>query len=108
MNTHKPSARFLTKGIFALLVGSLQADDFSVHVGPTGSGPTNPFGTVDLQSGAFMLIGSMESGREQRLFSLVGRDANAETDGERDVVAPGQGHSGRHSGRHNSARRTCR
>ena len=36
MNTHKPSARFLTKGIFALLVGSLQADDFSVHVRTDG------------------------------------------------------------------------
>jgi hypothetical protein len=51
-----------TIGLLALFASGLQADDFAYMLGPTASGPTNPFGIVDLNSGAFTLIGSMGSG----------------------------------------------
>src|SRR6516164_10504296 len=51
-----------TIGLLALFASGLEATDFAYMLGPTASGPTNPFGIVDLNSGAFTLIGSMGSG----------------------------------------------
>jgi len=63
LNLHKHTATgLLTIGLVASLASTLEADDFAYMLGPTASGPTNPFGTVDLNSGAFTLIGSMGSG----------------------------------------------
>jgi hypothetical protein len=51
-----------TIGLLALFASGLEATDFAYMLGPTAAGPTNPFGIVDLNSGAFTLIGSMGSG----------------------------------------------
>jgi len=52
----------LTIGLLASLASSLEADDFAYMLGTSAAGVTNPFGTVDLNSGAFTLIGGMGSG----------------------------------------------
>jgi hypothetical protein len=56
------TACLLTIGLLGLFACGLEADDFAYMLGPTTGGPTNPFGIVDLNSGAFTLIGSMGSG----------------------------------------------
>jgi hypothetical protein len=63
MNLYKHKATgLLTIGLLASLASTVEADDLAYMLGPTASGPTNPFGTVDLNSGVFTLIGSMGSG----------------------------------------------
>jgi hypothetical protein len=52
----------LTAGLLAALTGSMKADDLAYMLGTQYGGNTNPFGTVDLNSGAFTLIGNMGSG----------------------------------------------
>jgi hypothetical protein len=49
---------FLAVGFFGLFVGGLRADSFAYMLAGTGQS-TNPFGTVDLNTGAFTLIGSL-------------------------------------------------
>jgi uncharacterized protein (TIGR03437 family) len=51
----------LTIGLFSTLPG-LQADDVAYTLGTAALGVQNPFGTVDLNTGAFTLIGNMGSG----------------------------------------------
>lgn len=63
MNIRRHIAAVLsTIGLLALFASGLEAEDFAYMLGPTAGGPTNPFGIVDLNSGAFTLIGSMGSG----------------------------------------------
>jgi hypothetical protein len=63
MNIRKHTATCLsTIGLLVGLASSLEADDFAYMLGTSAAGVTNPFGTVDLNSGAFTLIGSMGSG----------------------------------------------
>jgi uncharacterized protein (TIGR03437 family) len=52
----------LTIGVLAALPASLQADNFAYMLGTASSGVQNPFGVVDLNTGAFTLIGNMGSG----------------------------------------------
>jgi uncharacterized protein (TIGR03437 family) len=52
----------LTIGLLVALAGSLRADDFAYMLGTAANGNENPFGTVDLKTGAFTLIGNMGSG----------------------------------------------
>ena len=62
MNIRQQTATgFLTIALLAVFTTALEADDIAYMLGQTG-GSTNPFGTVDLQSGAFTLIGNMGSG----------------------------------------------
>jgi hypothetical protein len=61
-NHRRIAAALSTIGLLALFASGLEADDFAYMLGPTAEGPTNPFGTVDLNTGAFTLIGSMGSG----------------------------------------------
>jgi hypothetical protein len=62
MNIRKHVATsFLTIGLLAVFATSLEADDLAYMLAETG-GATNQFGTVDLQSGAFTLIGNMGAG----------------------------------------------
>jgi hypothetical protein len=62
MNIRKQVATsILTIGLLVVFATALEADDIAYMLGQTG-GATNPFGTVDLQSGAFTLIGNMGSG----------------------------------------------
>jgi hypothetical protein len=53
---------FLTLGLLAVFAASLQADDLAYMIGAQYGGNTSPFGTVDLNSGAFTLIGNMGPG----------------------------------------------
>jgi hypothetical protein len=53
---------FLATGLLAIFAASLEADDLAYMLGTQYGGNTNPFGTVDLNSGAFTLIGNMGSG----------------------------------------------
>ena len=63
MNSHKHVASsFLTIGLLAVLATSLEADDLAYMIGAQYGGNTSPFGTVDLNSGAFTLIGNMGPG----------------------------------------------
>jgi hypothetical protein len=50
-----------TIGVLSVFTTSLEADDIAYMLAGTG-GATNPFGTVDMQSGAFTLIGDMGTG----------------------------------------------
>jgi hypothetical protein len=52
---------FLAIGLLAVFATSLEADDLAYMLAETG-GASNPFGTVDLNSGAFTLIGNMGAG----------------------------------------------
>ena len=51
-----------TIGLLVVLPAGLQADDLAYMLGTAEPGVTNPFGIVDLNSGAFTLIGNMGSG----------------------------------------------
>ena len=51
----------LTLALLATFASSLKADDFAYMLGETG-GASNAFGTLNLNSGAFTLIGNMGSG----------------------------------------------
>ena len=55
------AASLFTIGLLAVFAASLEADDLAYMLAETG-GATNQFGTVDLQSGAFTLIGKMGAG----------------------------------------------
>jgi uncharacterized protein (TIGR03437 family) len=52
----------LTLGVLVALPASLQADNLAYMLGTAALGVENPFGTVDLKTGAFTLIGNMGSG----------------------------------------------
>jgi len=52
----------LTIGVLVTLAASLQADNLAYMLGTAALGVENPFGIVDLNSGAFTLIGNMGSG----------------------------------------------
>jgi uncharacterized protein (TIGR03437 family) len=52
----------LTIGVLVALPASLQADNFAYMLGTAALGVENPLGTVDLNTGAFTLIGNMGSG----------------------------------------------
>ncbi len=63
MNIHKHVASsFLTIGLLAVFATSLEADDFAYMIGAQYGGNTSPFGTVDLNTGAFTLVGNMGPG----------------------------------------------
>jgi hypothetical protein len=63
LNLHKHmTTGLLTIGLLASLASTLEADDFAYMLGTSAGGVINPFGTVDLNSGAFTVIGSMGSG----------------------------------------------
>src|SRR5271163_4454488 len=49
-------------GVLVMLPASLQADNLAYMLGTAAPGVENPFGIVDLNSGAFTLIGNMGSG----------------------------------------------
>ncbi len=49
----------LTAGLLAALTSSMKADDLAYMIGAQYGGNTSPFGTVDLNTGAFTLIGNM-------------------------------------------------
>jgi len=49
----------LTLGVLVALPASLQADNLAYMLGTAALGVENPFGTVDLKTGAFTLIGNM-------------------------------------------------
>jgi hypothetical protein len=62
MNIRKHVATsFLTIGLLAVFASTLKADNLAYMLAETG-GAKNQFGTVDLQSGAFTLIGNMGAG----------------------------------------------
>ena len=62
MNTRKHVATsLLTIGLLVVFATSLEAGDLAYMLAETG-GAANKFGTVDLQSGAFTLIGNMGAG----------------------------------------------
>jgi len=62
MNIHKNVATsLLTIALLAVFTTSLEADDIAYMLAQTG-GAANQFGTVDLQSGAFTLVGNMGAG----------------------------------------------
>jgi hypothetical protein len=52
----------LTIGVLVALPASLQADNLAYMLGTAALGVENPLGTVDLNTGAFTLIGNMGSG----------------------------------------------
>ena len=63
MNIRKHAATgLLAIGVLVTLSASLQADNLAYMLGTAAPGVENPFGTVDLNSGAFTLIGNMGSG----------------------------------------------
>src|SRR5271156_4174887 len=49
-------------GVLVMLPASLQADNLAYMLGTAALGNENPLGIVDLNSGAFTLIGNMGSG----------------------------------------------
>jgi hypothetical protein len=49
-------------GMMASFASNLKADDYAYMIGAQYGGNTSPFGTVDLNSGAFTLIGNMGPG----------------------------------------------
>ena len=53
----------LTLGVLAALPAGLQADNLAYMLGTAAPGVENPFGIVDLNTGAFTLIGNMCVGR---------------------------------------------
>jgi uncharacterized protein (TIGR03437 family) len=52
----------LTIGLLVTLAASLEADDRAYMLGTQAPGVENPFGIVDLNTGAFTLIGNLGSG----------------------------------------------
>jgi len=63
VNIHKHTAiSLLCVGIMASFASDLKADDYAYMLGTAYGGNQNPFGTVDLNSGAFTLIGNMGNG----------------------------------------------
>ncbi len=63
MNIRKhATAGLLTIGVLVALPASLLADNLAYMLGTAALGVQNPLGTVDLNSGAFTLIGNMGSG----------------------------------------------
>ncbi len=52
----------LAIGVLVALPASLQADNLAYMLGTAALGVENPFGTVDLNTGVFTLIGNMGSG----------------------------------------------
>ncbi len=52
----------LTIGLLVALAANVEADDFAYMLGSAAPGAPNPLGIVDLNSGAFTLIGNMGSG----------------------------------------------
>jgi uncharacterized protein (TIGR03437 family) len=52
----------LTIAVLVALAAGLEADDKAYMLGTAALGVENPFGTVDLKTGAFTLIGNMGSG----------------------------------------------
>jgi hypothetical protein len=63
MNIRKHAAPgLLTIGLLAVFATSLEADDLAYMIGAQYGGNTSPFGTVDLNSGVFTLIGNMGPG----------------------------------------------
>jgi hypothetical protein len=63
MNNRKHAATsLLTIGLLAAFAVSLEADDLAYMIGAQYGGNTSPFGTVDLNTGAFTLIGNMGPG----------------------------------------------
>jgi uncharacterized protein (TIGR03437 family) len=52
----------LAIGVLATLPASVQADNLAYMLGTAALGVENPFGTVDLNTGVFTLIGNMGSG----------------------------------------------
>ncbi len=73
MNNHKHAASsFLIIGLLAAFAISLEADDLAYMIGAAYGGNTSPFGTVDLNTGAFTLIGGMGPGSYTGLAVLNG------------------------------------
>jgi len=63
MSIHKHTAiSLLSIGIMVSFASNLKADDYAYMLGTQYGGMQNPFGTVDLNSGAFTLIGNMGNG----------------------------------------------
>ena len=63
MNIRKHATTgLLTIGVLVTLPASLQADNLAYMLGTAALGVENPLGTVDLNTGAFTLIGNMGSG----------------------------------------------
>jgi uncharacterized protein (TIGR03437 family) len=62
----------LTIGVLVALPASLQADNLAYMLGTAALGVENPFGTVDLNTGAFTLIGNMGSGGYSGLATANG------------------------------------
>ena len=56
------TAGLLAVGVLVALPAFLQADNLAYMLGTAALGVENPFGTIDLNSGAFTLIGNMGSG----------------------------------------------
>ena len=60
MNIRKHATTgLLTIGLLVTVAANLQADDKAYMLGTAALGVQNPLGTVDLNSGAFTLIGNM-------------------------------------------------
>ncbi len=73
MNIHKyVASSFLIIGLLAVCATSLEADDLAYMIGAAYGGNTSPFGTVDLNTGAFTLIGGMGPGSYSGLAVLNG------------------------------------
>ncbi len=63
MNLHKHTAiGLLSIGMMVSFASNLKADDYAYMLGSQYGGMQNPFGTVDLNSGVFTLIGNMGNG----------------------------------------------
>jgi uncharacterized protein (TIGR03437 family) len=63
LNIRKHAATgLLAIGVVVTLPASLQADNLAYMLGTAAPGVENPLGTVDLNSGAFTMIGNMGSG----------------------------------------------
>ena len=52
----------MTIGLLVTVAASLEADDKAYMLGTAALGAENPLGIVDLNTGAFTLIGNMGSG----------------------------------------------
>jgi len=73
MNHHQRAARsFLIIGLLTVFANGLEADDLAYMIGAQYGGNTSPFGTVDLNTGAFTLIGNMGPGSYTGLAVLNG------------------------------------
>lgn len=56
--TRPTASAFLAVGLLSLLAGSAKADQFAYLLGSGSAGP-NPFGTIDLNTGAFTQLGAI-------------------------------------------------